>query len=207
MVINLSLFPVILLHGSGIAKKKISNSPSNKQTRIRRNKARRMGHPPPSSVTSGHLPHSQVLPRDNTNSSSEDMSTDSYTEVYGGRYSLDSASPQDVPSAPPIPGSYTEIKQEKEHSPSSKLDRVDSHEFSAYSNAEKNTPVVDMKPSHKQETLNSSRSVLYFGTMCPLCLVYSPKYIICKLLLYNIHFQFEIRRVRCIAKKITFLCE
>ncbi|PWA52563.1 hypothetical protein CTI12_AA453550 [Artemisia annua] len=277
--------------GSGNAKKEITHSPSNEQTRIdpisSRNKTRGVGLPPPSKFRSGHLPLSQVLPRDDTNSSSEDMSTDSDTEVYGGRYSLDSASPQDgrvpsvsnsryndpvlgrpqyhvyssdvsssvevtrkrgkgnvadrlmmrgannrysvrssaytedesddslesseysttqvgasienlprkdaytsdgyeslvnggissrkdvngrniqnrqssvedVPSAPPISGSYMEIKQENEHSPSSKVDRVDSCEFSANSNVEKNTPVVDMNTSHKQETLNPSRSV------------------------------------------------
>nr|GEU75605.1 hypothetical protein CTI12_AA453550 [Tanacetum cinerariifolium] len=251
----------------GNAKKEISHSPSNEQTRIdpisSRNKTRGVGLPPPSKFKSGHLPLSQVLPRDDTNSSSEDMSTDSDTEVYGGRrpqyhvYSSDvsssievtrkrgkgnvadrlmmrgannrytvrssaytedesddslesseysttqvgasietlprkdaytsdgnashvssrvngdissrkdlngrniqnhQSSMEDVPSAPPISGSYTEIKQE-ECSPSSKVDRVDSREFSANSNVENNTPVVDMKTSHKQETLNPSRSV------------------------------------------------
>ncbi|KAJ0694111.1 hypothetical protein HanPI659440_Chr15g0605101 [Helianthus annuus] len=65
-----------------------------------RNGSRGVGLPPPSKFKSGVVPLSQVLPRDDTNSTSEDMSTDSDTEVYGGRYSLDSSSPQDdrVPS-------------------------------------------------------------------------------------------------------------
>ncbi|KVI06799.1 hypothetical protein Ccrd_014846 [Cynara cardunculus var. scolymus] len=93
--------------GSGNPKKEIPHSISNEQTRMdsisSRNGTRGFGLPPPSKFKSGHLPVvvpiSQVLPRDDINSTSEDMSTDSDGEVYGGRYSLDS-SPQDdrVPS-------------------------------------------------------------------------------------------------------------
>ncbi|MFS7949200.1 hypothetical protein Hanom_Chr06g00568791 [Helianthus anomalus] len=221
-----------------------------------RNGSRGVGLPPPSKFKSGVVPLSQVLPRDDTNSTSEDMSTDSDTEVYGGRYSLDSSSPQDdrvpsvsnnryhdpvqrrpqyhvyssdvsssvemtrnrnvgdrlrganrydvrssvytedesddsvesseysttqvgasienlppkdaytskedFPSAPPISGSFGEIKQE-EDSPCSKTNittsRVDSHDFEANSSVQKKTPFVAVKEDHKQETLNTSRSI------------------------------------------------
>ncbi|KAM0039342.1 hypothetical protein Hdeb2414_s0012g00381011 [Helianthus debilis subsp. tardiflorus] len=237
-----------------------THSMTNQRARIdpvsSRNGSRGVGLPPPSKFKSGVVPLSQVLPRDDTNSTSEDMSTDSDTEVYGGRYSLDSSSPQDdrvpsvsnnryhdpvqrrpqyhvyssdvsssveitrnrnvgdrlrganrydvrssvytedesddsvesseysttqvgasienlprkdaytskedFPSAPPISGSFGEIKQE-EDSPCSKTDittsRVDSHDLEANSSVQKKTPFVAVKEDHKQETLNTSRSI------------------------------------------------
>nr|XP_043617097.1 uncharacterized protein LOC122588943 [Erigeron canadensis] len=89
--------------GSGDPKKETPHSTSKQRTRMdsisSRSGTRGVGLPPPSKFKSGHLsgvvPLSQVLPRDDTNSTSEDMSTDSDTEVYGGRYSVDSSSPQD----------------------------------------------------------------------------------------------------------------
>ncbi|KAF5765638.1 hypothetical protein HanRHA438_Chr15g0718351 [Helianthus annuus] len=237
-----------------------THSMTNQRARIdpvsSRNGSRGVGLPPPSKFKSGVVPLSQVLPRDDTNSTSEDMSTDSDTEVYGGRYSLDSSSPQDdrvpsvsnnryhdpvqrrpqyhvyssdvsssvemtrnrnvgdrlrganrydvrssvytedesddsvesseysttqvgasienlprkdaytskedFPSAPPISGSFGEIKQE-EDSPCSKTNittsRVDSHDLEANSSVQKKTPFVAVKEDHKQETLNTSRSI------------------------------------------------
>ncbi|XP_024977361.1 uncharacterized protein LOC112514945 [Cynara cardunculus var. scolymus] len=90
--------------GSNNLKKDVPYFASNQRPRIdpisSRNGSRGFGLPPPSKFSSGHLPGvvpiSQVLPGEATNSGSEnDMSTDSDGEVYGGRYSLDSSSPQD----------------------------------------------------------------------------------------------------------------
>ncbi|KAI3761739.1 hypothetical protein L1987_52160 [Smallanthus sonchifolius] len=82
--------------GSG---NEVPRSTSNQRAQIdavsSRNGSRGFGLPPSSKFKSGVVPLSQVLPRDDTNSTSEDMSTDSDTEVYGGRYSVDSSSPQD----------------------------------------------------------------------------------------------------------------
>ncbi|XP_071728759.1 uncharacterized protein [Rutidosis leptorrhynchoides] len=258
--------------GSGNDINELSQFTSNQQTRINRmtskDRTRSVGLPPPSKFKSGVVPLSQVLPRDYANSTSDDMSTDSDTEVYGGRYSLDSSSPQDYrapsvsnnryndpvqrrpqyqsyssdisssieatrakekgnvadrlmmrganryhvrssaytedesddslesseysttqvgasienlpprkdsytenienresnkeesPTAPPFSDSFTEINQEKEHSSNYKANctssRVDSHEFSS---VEKKARVLDTRGSHKQETLNPSRSI------------------------------------------------
>ncbi|KAI3751766.1 hypothetical protein L2E82_22857 [Cichorium intybus] len=84
--------------GSNNPKKETPHSTSNQRTQTNpissRNNSRSFGLPPPSKFKNGVVPISQVLPRDDSNSTSEDMSTDSEGEVYGGRYSVDS-SPQD----------------------------------------------------------------------------------------------------------------
>ncbi|XP_076931452.1 uncharacterized protein LOC143596601 [Bidens hawaiensis] len=70
----------------------VTHSASNQQARTNpvssRTGSRAFGLPPPSKFKSGVVPLSQVLPHDDTNSTSEDMSTDSDTEeVYLGPYS------------------------------------------------------------------------------------------------------------------------
>ncbi|KAJ9567728.1 hypothetical protein OSB04_003694 [Centaurea solstitialis] len=94
----------MLIQGSNNPKKEVPFFASNQRARIdpisSRNGGRGFGMPPPSKFSTGHLPGvapiSQVFPGEAANSGSEnDMSTDSDGEVYGGRYSLDSSSPQD----------------------------------------------------------------------------------------------------------------
>lgn len=89
-------------------------------------------------------------------------------------------STEDFPSAPPISGSFGEIKQEKDLSSHSKENyissRVDSHEFVAKSSVKKTTPIVDEKPSHTDETSNPSRSVFFILKMCNLT-GHSPNYL------------------------------
>nr|KAJ0186748.1 hypothetical protein LSAT_V11C900486900 [Lactuca sativa] len=89
--------------GSNNPKKETPPSTSNQRTRFdpitSRNNSRGFGLPQPSKFKNGVVPISQVLPRDDTNSTSEDMSSDSEGEVYGGRYSVDSSPHDDrVPS-------------------------------------------------------------------------------------------------------------
>lgn len=96
-------FKSFQIQGSNNPKKETPPSTSNQRTRFdpitSRNNSRGFGLPQPSKFKNGVVPISQVLPRDDTNSTSEDMSSDSEGEVYGGRYSVDSSPHDDrVPS-------------------------------------------------------------------------------------------------------------